>query len=110
MSKEVVKLKQNEVKVPSGKVIKIKEMSIDEVDFCNDIPSFVYGDDGEISSIKGISKSRTAWLRRGIKGGDFNNFKASSKGLAEDSVLRQLDEEDKNFLMTKIQEFQRLGE
>jgi hypothetical protein len=110
MSKETVKLKQDEVKVPSGKIVKLKEMSIDEVDFCNDIPSFVYGDDGEISSIKNISKSRTAWLRRGIKGGDFNGFKTTTKGLVEDSVLKQLDEADRNFLMTKIQEFQRLGE
>ena len=110
MSKEVVKLKQDEVKVPSGKVIKIKEMSIDEIDFCNDIPSFVYGDDGEIASVKGIARSRTAWLRRGIKGGDFDDFKCNNKGLVEDSVIKQLTESDKNALMTKIQEYQRLGE
>ena len=115
MSKVVEKLnaealKVDEVKLSNGKIVKIKEMSIDEVDFCNDIPSFIYGDDGEVASVKGIAKSRTAWLRRGIKGGDFDKFSVDKKGCVVDSVLKQLAEVDKNTLMTKIQEYQRLGE
>ena len=63
MSKKIVELK-------SKKKIELKEMSIDEVDFCNDSAVMKY-EDGEISHIGGLSKTRTAWLRRGISGGDF---------------------------------------
>ena len=67
-------------------------------------------EDGEISHITGLSKTRTAWLRRGIKGGDFKPFKAGEDGYPEDSVLKQLTEVEKNDLVKLVQEHESLGE
>ena len=102
MSKKIVELK-------SKKKIELREMGIDEVDFCNDLAVMKYKN-GEISHISGLSKTRTAWLRRGIKGGDFKPFKTGADGYPEDSVLKQLDEEEKNELVQLVQEYQSLGE
>ena len=102
MSKKIVELK-------SKKKIELKEMSIDEVDFCNDSAVMKY-EDGEISHIGGLSKTRNAWLSRGISGGDFKSFKTGADGYPEDSVLRQLTEEEKNELVQLVQEYQSLGE
>ena len=58
MSKKIVELK-------SKKKIELREMGIDEVDFCNDLSVMKY-EAVEVSHISGLSKTRTAWLRRGI--------------------------------------------
>ena len=102
MSKKTVELK-------SKRKVDLKEMSIDEVDFCNDLAVMQY-ENGEVSHISGLSKTRTAWLRRGIMGGDFKTFKTGADGYPEDSVLRQLTEEEKNELVQLVQEYQSLGE
>ena len=102
MSKKIVELK-------SKKKIELREMSIDEIDFCNDLAVMKY-EDGEISHMSGLSKTRTAWLRRGVKGGDFKSFKTGIDGYPEDSVLKQLNEKEKNELVQLIQEYQSLGE
>ena len=102
MSKKIVELK-------SKKKIELREMTIDEVDFCNDM-AVMKLDNGEVSHVSGLSKSRTAWLRRGIAGGDFKNFKKDTNGYPADSVLKQLAEEDKNELVQLIQEYQNMGE
>ena len=98
------------VELSSGKKIQLKEMSIDDIDFCSDITEVVYNEAGEISTVKGVSKSRTAWLRRGIAGGDFKDFSLNAKGLVGDAALKELNEVEKNELMGLIQGYQRLGE
>ena len=102
MSKKTVELK-------SKRKVDLKEMSIDEVDFCNDLAVMKY-EGGEISHISGLSKTRTAWLRRGIKSGDFKAFKTGTDGYPEDSVLKELTEEEKNELVQLVQGYQSLGE
>lgn len=103
MAKKIVELK-------SKKKVEIKEMSIDDIDYCNDITVLQTGENGK-PFIVGMSKARTAWLRRGIKGGDFKTFKKDPlTGFAEDSVLKQLSEDEKNELLPLIQEHQSLGE
>ena len=102
MSKKIVELK-------SKKKIELREMGIDEVDFCNDLAVMRY-DNGQVSHVSGLSKTRTAWLRRGIKGGDFKAFKTGTDGYPEDSVLKHLNEEEKNELVQLVQEYQSLGE
>ena len=102
MSKKTVELK-------SKRKVDLKEMSIDEVDSCNDAAIMKY-ENGEVSHISGLSRTRTAWLRRGIKGGDFKTFKTGTDGYPEDSVLKQLTEEEKNELVQLVQEYQKLGE
>ena len=62
------------IELSSKRKVELKEMSIDEVDFCSDIAEIIYDEAGEVSRIKGVSKARTSWLRRGIAGGDFKNF------------------------------------
>ena len=102
MSKKIVELK-------SKKKVELKEMSIDEVDFCNDLAVMKY-EEGELSHISGLSKTRTAWIRRGIKGGDFKGYKTNLEGYPEDSVIKQMTEDEKNELVKVIQEYQTLGE
>ena len=102
MSKKTVELK-------SKRKVDLKEMSINEVDFCNDLAIMNY-ENGEVSHVSGLSKTRTAWLRRGIKGGDFKAFKTGRDGYPEDSVLKQLTESEKNELVRLVQEYQSLGE
>ena len=96
------------VELSSKKKVELKEMSIDEIDFCNDMTTLRQDEGGE-SYITGLSKSRTAWLRRGILGGDFKAFKAEN-GVVTDSVLKQLNDDDKNELVKAIQEYQNMGE
>ena len=98
------------VELASGRKIQLKEMSIDDVDFCSDIAEVLYNEAGEVSTVRGVSKSRTAWLRRGIAGGDFKDFSLDAKGLVGDTVLKELNEAEKNELMTLVQGYQSLGE
>ena len=102
MSKKIVELK-------SKKKVELKEMTLDEVDYCNDLAVMKY-EEGELSHISGLSKTRTAWIRRGIKGGDFKGYKTNLEGYPEDSVIKQMTEDEKNELVKVIQEYQTLGE
>ena len=85
-----------EVTLSSGKKAKVREMSVDDIDYCNDIPQFVYDGD-EVKTIRNLSKARTAWLRRGIEGCD-------------DKFIKSMSEEDKTELSLKVQEYQNMGE
>ena len=99
-----------DVKLASGRKVELKEMSVDEVDFCQDIAQIVYNEEGEVSTVRGVSKSRTAWIRRGLVGGDFKDFSLDVKGFAGDSVIKELSETEKNELMQLIQGYQNMGE
>ena len=103
-------MSKKNVELSTGRKIKLKEMSIDDVDFCSDIADILYDEAGEISTVRGVSKSRTAWIRRGLEGGDFKDFSLNAKGLVADSAIRELNELEKNELMVLIQDYQRLGE
>jgi len=85
-----------DIKLNSGKEVKIKEMSVDDIDFCNDIPEMRYDGDNLVA-IKNLSKARTAWIRRGVEG-------------ADDNFIKSLNDDDKNELSVAIQDYQRLGE
>jgi len=98
------------VELASGRKVELKEMSVDEVDFCQDIAQIVYNEEGEVSTVRGVSKSRTAWIRRGLAGGDFKDFSLDMKGFAGDSVIKELSETEKNELMQFIQGYQNMGE
>lgn len=97
------------VELSSKKKIDLREMSLDEVDYCNDL-SVVRYEGGEVSHVSGLSKTRTAWLRRGIMGGDFKKYEKDANGYPTDSTLKQLNEVEKNELVQLIQEYQNLGE
>mgnify|MGYP003663311986 FL=1 len=78
------------------KSVKLKEMSVDDIDFCNDVPQMRYEGD-QVVAITNLSKARTSWIRRGVEG-------------ADDKFIKSLSEDEKNELSLAVQEFQRLGE
>ena len=86
----------------------IREMSIDEIDNCTDMTSIVLVN-GEIRTVDNMSKTRTAWIRKGLVGGDFKEFKMRNN-IPEDSVLKELTDDEKNELSSLIQEHQKVGE
>tara|TARA_R100000458_G_C8072656_1_gene110764 strand:+ start:295 stop:558 length:264 start_codon:yes stop_codon:yes gene_type:complete len=83
-------------KLSTGKETKLKEMSVDDMDYCNDLPQMRY-EGSEIVAITNLAKARTAWIRRGVEG-------------ADDSFIKSLTENEKNELSLAVQEHQRLGE
>jgi len=84
------------VTLNSGKEVSLIEMSVDDMDYCNDLPQMRY-EDNEIVSVSNLSKARTAWIRKGVEN-------------ADDKFIKSLSEDDKNELSLAVQEYQRLGE
>ena len=84
------------MKLSSGKEVKLKEMSVDDIDYCNDLPQMRY-ENNEVVSIMNLAKARTAWIRKGVEG-------------ADDKFIKSLSEDEKNELSLAVQEYQRLGE
>ena len=84
------------IKLATDKEVKIKEMSVDDIDFCNDIPEMKYDGDNLVA-IKNISKARKAWIGRDDDGED-------------DNFIKSLNDDEKNELSIAIQDYQRLGE
>jgi hypothetical protein len=95
-------------KLKSGRKVKIKSMSVDQMDECTDIPEIVFKN-GSIVSIKNSSKARTQWIRYGLGGGDFKNY-SEVNGMPIDDVIKQMDLDEKDELMALIQDAQTLGE
>lgn len=108
MTNKVKKIVDGKIKLSTGRMVELKEMSIDDIDSCNDTAHIRF-DENDKTFITGLARTRTMWLRKGIKGGDFDNFEVDSKGMIADSVLRQLNDTEKNELSQRIQEFQSLG-
>lgn len=79
-----------------GKDIVFVDMSVDDIDFCNDIPQMRYENE-KMVAIVNLAKARTAWIRKGVKG-------------ADDEFIKSLSEDDKNNISIAVQEHQRLGE
>ena len=84
------------MKLSTGKEVKLKEMSVDDIDYCNDLPQMRY-EGNEVVAITNLAKARTAWIRKGVKN-------------ADDKFIKSLSEADKNELSLKIREHQELGE
>ncbi len=95
-------------KLKSGRKVKIKSMSVDQIDECTDLPEVIF-EGGSIKTILNSSKARTQWIRYGLAGGDFKDYKEIN-GIASDDVIKQMSLEEKDELMTLIQDAQVLGE
>jgi len=95
-------------KLKSGRKVKIRSMTVDQIDECTDIPEVIF-DGGSIKTIRNSSKARSQWIRYGLGGGDFKDYKEIN-GLVVDSVIKQMTLEEKDDLMTVIQDVQTLGE
>ena len=83
-------------KLSSGKDVVLLEMSVDDIDFCNDVTQIVFDSEGN-QILKNMSKARTARIRKGVKN-------------ADDKFIKTLSDEEKNELSIKIREYQELGE
>jgi len=94
-------MKTKKVKLSTGKEVKVRELSIDEVDFCNDASQIKYDKDGD-PIILNLSKSRTAWLRKGLS--------KSEDELTLDKTIKSFSETEKNELLIEIKELQDTGE
>ena len=93
-----------EKKLKSGRKVQIKELTEDQIADLKDIPEIYFIGDQE-RTIRNTNKANLAWLRCGIGGGDFDNWKPN--GVAPpDHVLRQLTEGERVELVGLIQECQ----
>ena len=97
------------VELSTKRKVDIKEMSIDDIDYCEDQYSYTFNDNN-VKGIINLSRSRTAWLRRGICGGSFKDYKERLEGDPDDSVLKQLNTTEKEELHFLIKEYQSMGE
>ena len=93
----------------SGRKVIIKEMTLDDIDYCKDLLQVVFKD-GQAQTVSGLNKQRTNWIRRGLGGGDFKDWSNPAKGNAPDNVIKQLNDEEREELVSLIQEAQIMGE
>ena len=91
----------------SGRKVKIREISIDKIDELKDIPEIYFLGD-EQKTIKNINKAQTAWIRSGLAGGDFINWKPNG-AITPDAVIRQVADDERAELVALIQECQILN-
>ena len=91
-------------KLESGRKVKIRELSEDQIADLKDIPEIYFI--GEVErTIRNANKAKLAWLRCGLGGGEFNDWKPN--GLAPpDHILKQLTDEERTELILLIQECQ----
>ena len=93
-----------EKKLESGRKVQIKELSEDQIADLKDIPEIYFIGDKE-RTIRNTNKANLAWLRCGLGGGEFNDWKPN--GVAPpDHVLKQLTDVEKMELVGLIQECQ----
>tara|TARA_R100000005_G_C4996893_1_gene203671 strand:- start:1164 stop:1505 length:342 start_codon:yes stop_codon:yes gene_type:complete len=97
-----------EVKLSSGRTIRVKELSIDEMDDCKDVARILF-DGKEVKSIANVNRARTNWLRKGIIGGDFKSWNGDGK-VIPDSAIKEMSNEEVDEAVMQIQECQQLGE
>ena len=90
-----------EKKLKSGRKVAIKELTIDQIDDLKDIPE-VYFIGEEERTIRYSNKAKTAWIRCGLGGGEFEDWKPN--GVAPpDHVLKQMTENERDELILLIQ-------
>ena len=91
----------------SGRKVKVRELSEDQIADLEDIPEVYFIGDKE-RTIRNQNKASLAWLRCGLGGGDFGGWKPN--GLAPpDKVLKQLTKIERNELLNIIVECQTLN-
>ena len=90
----------------TGRKVEIKIMPQDDITFCEDVVEIHY-QDGQAKTIKNASKAKTAWIRRGLIGGE---FKVKINGSVPDDVFREMSGLEQEELRSLIQESQFLGE
>tara|TARA_Y100000004_G_C8844122_1_gene381828 strand:+ start:601 stop:882 length:282 start_codon:yes stop_codon:yes gene_type:complete len=87
-----------EIKLKSGKKIKLKDVSIDERDEMMDSVQYDYTDKGEIAGVKMMHSTMTKWIRIGVDGDTSDEF------------LKTLSLQDKTEIFAEMQNFYLVGE
>ena len=88
----------------SGRKVKIKELSEDQIADLKDIP-IAYLNDEEKIVYRHVNKAHLAWIRCGLAGGDFDDWKPN--GVAPpDHVIRQLTEAERMEISALVLECQ----
>ena len=91
----------------TGRKVKIRELTEDQIADLKDIPEIYFIGEGE-RTIRNTNKARLAWLRCGLGGGDFDDWKPNGTA-PPDIVLKQLTEDERTELVDIIQECQLLN-
>jgi len=97
-----------EKKLKSGRKVKIRELSVDKIDELKDIIKMKYHKDGS-TIVENLNVARTAWIRAGLGGGEFKNWKPNG-AYPPDSVLKQLSDVEREELFDLVQSSQIMGE
>ena len=93
-----------EKKLKSGRKVQIKDLTEDQIADLKDIPEIYFIGDQE-RTIRNTNKANLAWLRCGIGGGDFDDWKPN--GVAPpDHVIRQLTEAERMEISALVLECQ----
>ena len=88
-----------EIKLSTGKKVKLKDLSVDERDELLDSVEYEYSNDDSQTKIKMVHSTMTKFIRLGIE------------GEVTDEFLKKLSFSDKTSIFTKIQgECMNLGE
>ena len=87
-----------EIKLKSGKKVKLKDVSIDERDQMLDSVEYEIKDDGSIGQIKMMHSTMTKWIRIGVDGD------------TSDKYIKSLTLEERIEIFTKMQEEYLVGE
>ena len=95
-----------ELKLDSGRKLKIKELTRDDRDGILDSINYDYveGADGNMKSVgmKATQSTITKWIRSFIVGGDFKKFTKKSDGKPSDSVVDELDMVERSDFFSKL--------
>ena len=93
-----------EKKLSTGRKVLIKDLTEDQIADLEDIPEIYFINEQE-RTIRNANKANLAWLRCGLGGGDFNDWKPN--GVApSDHVIKQLSKVERAELIVLIQECQ----
>ena len=93
-----------ERKLKSGRKVQIKDLTEDQIADLKDIPEIYFIGEQE-RTIRNTNRANLAWLRCGIGGGDFDDWKPN--GVAPpDHVLRQLTEDERLEIVILVKECQ----
>jgi|TARA_R100001082_G_scaffold94103_1_gene60954 uncharacterized protein YuzE len=87
-----------EIKLKSGKKIKLKDVSVDERDEMLDSVQYDYTQDGEVLGVKMMHSTMTKWVRIGVDGDTSDEF------------LKTLSLQDKIEIFTEMQNIYLVGE
>ena len=87
-----------EMKLKSGKKIKLKDVSIDERDEMLDSGQYQYDEKGSPKGMKMMNTTMTKWIRVGVDGDTSDKF------------LKSLTLSDRTEIFIKMQEYLMVGE